>query len=190
LKVTQPAARFIRFSIGVISFWLASCGKDLEIKVEEIEKEEEPFAGPSWEIPQGWIPGKVENFRVGSYLVEDENGSTIDILVSRIDHVENPRAGELLLNAKRWLGQINVYPKDEEEIQKYVHEYSIAGRNADWIEAKEGKQRLVVVILKVGNLTWYFKMIGDSALSQREQKNFESLLNSIRIVEKSKEVKK
>ena len=49
---------------------------------------------------------------------------------------------------------------------------------------------MVGVILKVGNLTWFFKMIGDSALSQREQKNFEFLLDSIRIVEKSKEVKK
>ena len=187
-KVSSPLS--VVKSISVIAFGLASCGKNSEIQIEEIEKEEEPFAGPSWEIPQGWIPGKSSSMRVGSYLVEDENGSTIDVSVTRIDHVEHPGAGELLPNANRWLGQINVYPKDEEEIQKYVHEYSIAGRNADWIEAKEGKQRLVGVILKVRNLTWFFKMIGDSALSQREQKNFEFLLDSIRIVEKSKEVKK
>lgn len=180
----------LRISICAISFWLASCGNGSEIQLEEIEKEEDPFEGPSWEVPQGWLPGKDSNMRVGSYLVKDANGSALDISVSRIDHLQFPGAGELLPNVNRWLGQIELAPVDKDGLDQYVRDYSIADKTGTWVDATNEGQRMVGVILKLETFTWFFKMIGNSALSEKEEKSFEFLLNSIRIVGKPKEVNK
>ncbi|SVC60355.1 uncharacterized protein METZ01_LOCUS313209 [marine metagenome] len=183
----MPVKRFrmwLPVCLGTILLWVASCADSSKISSYSIPKEKQSslandnpeMAQPIWEIPSGWKPGKESAMRVGSFAVEDENGSALDISISNL----LGDGGGLLSNVNRWIGQIGMSATTGEGLSNYVSDITIAGKSATLVKASNKEQTLVAAILKTGGRSWFFKMIGESRLAEKEQANFDSLLQSVR----------
>lgn len=165
-------------------FWMASCSDSSEISSYSIPKEKQSpltmdnleMAQPIWDVPSGWKPGKESSMRVGSFAVEDENGSALDISISNL----LGDGGGLLSNVNRWIGQIGMSATTDGGLPNYVSDITVAGKSATLVKASNKEQTLVAAIVKTGDRSWFFKMIGESRLAEKEQANFDSLLNSVR----------
>ena len=170
--------------LGTILLWVASCSDSSEISSYSIPKEKQSpltmdnleMAQPIWEVPSGWKPGKESSMRVGSFAVEDENGSALDISISNL----LGDGGGLLSNVNRWIGQIGMNATTREGLSNYVSDITVAGKPATLVKASNKEQALVSGILKIGGRSWFFKMMGDARLAEKEQENFNSLLQSVR----------
>ncbi len=170
--------------LGTILLWIASCSDSSEISSYSIPKEKQSpltmdnleMAQPIWDVPSGWKPGKESSMRVGSFAVEDENGSALDISISNL----LGDGGGLLSNVNRWIGQIGMSATTDGGLPNYVSDITVAGKSATLVKASNKEQTLVAAIVKTGDRSWFFKMIGESRLAEKEQANFDSLLNSVR----------
>ncbi|SVC89507.1 uncharacterized protein METZ01_LOCUS342361, partial [marine metagenome] len=176
-------------SLMIVASLLAGCGDSSDIRSYAIPKEKETSGPtisadspavsadrPDWEVPEGWMPGRKSSMRLGSYLVKDGNGSSLDISVSSL----KGEGGGLLLNVNRWIGQIGLPPVKETRLDEYVSEITMAGKDAYLVQATNQGQSLATAILTMDGRSWFFKMLGDANLSEREQANFETLLKSVR----------
>ena len=183
----MPVKRFrmwLPVCLGTILLWMASCSDSSEISSYSIPKEKQSplamdnleMAQPIWDVPSGWKPGKESSMRVGSFAVEDENGSALDISISNL----LGDGGGLLSNVNRWIGQIGMSATTDGGLPNYVSDITVAGKSATLVKASNQEQTLVAAILKTGGRSWFFKMIGESRLAQKEQANFDSLLQSVR----------
>ena len=172
------------FCLGTILLWMASCSDSSEISSYSIPKEKQSsptesgtvMTQPIWDVPTGWKPGKESSMRVGSFAVEDENGSALDISISNL----LGDGGGLLSNVNRWIGQIGMNPTTEGGLTNYVSDIIVAGKSATLVKASNNQQTLVAAIVKTSGRSWFFKMIGESGLAEKEQTNFDSLLSSVR----------
>jgi hypothetical protein len=170
--------------LGTILLWVASCADSSEISSYSIPKEKHSsltnynpeMNQPIWEVPSGWKPGKESAMRVGSFAVQDDNGSVLDISISNL----LGDGGGLLSNVNRWIGQIGMSATTDGGLSNYVSDITVAGRPATLVKATNKEQALVSAILKTGDRSWFFKMIGESGLAEKEQANFDSLLQSVR----------
>lgn len=183
----MPVKQFRMWSpvcFGTILLWMASCSDSSEISSYSIPKEKQSplamdnleMAQPIWDVPSGWKPGKESSMRVGSFAVEDENGSALDISISNL----LGDGGGLLSNVNRWIGQIGMSATTDGGLPNYVSDITVAGKSATLVKASNKEQTLVAAIVKTGDRSWFFKMIGESRLAEKEQANFDSLLNSVR----------
>jgi len=183
----MPVKRFLMcwpVCLGTILLWVASCSDSSQVSSYSIPKEKKSslsngsleMAQPVWEVPSGWKPGKESAMRVGSFAVEDENGSALDISISNL----LGDGGGLLSNVNRWIGQIGMSATTGEGLSNYVSDITVAGKPATLVKASNKEQALVSAILKIGGRSWFFKMMGDSRLAEKEQENFDSLLQSVR----------
>ena len=174
---------FLPVCLGAIILWTASCTDSLETNSYSIPKEKQSSLAndnpemtlPMWEVPSGWKPGKESAMRVGSYAVEDENGSALDISISHL----LGDGGGLLSNVNRWIGQIGISATTGDGLANYVSDITVAGKPATLVKASNKEQALVAAILKIGDRSWFFKMMGDTRLAKKEQANFDSLLHSV-----------
>ena len=183
----MPVKRFLMcwpVCLGTILLWVASCSDSSQVSSYSIPKEKKSslsngsleMAQPVWEVPSGWTPGKESAMRVGSFAVEDENGSALDISISNL----LGDGGGLLSNVNRWIGQIGMSATTGEGLSNYVSDITVADKPATLVKASNKEQALVSAILKIDGRSWFFKMMGDARLAEKEQENFDSLLQSVR----------
>ena len=78
--------------------------------VRSVDVQSEQSQG-KWFIPEGWEPGKKSSMRIGSFSVQDDNDSALDISVTAFPG----DLGGLLPNVERWLGQIGLNPGKEQQ---------------------------------------------------------------------------
>jgi hypothetical protein len=173
----------------LLLFLLAACGKE-EVTVYQIPKEEatpavavraaNPDRKITWTAPKEWQEQPATQMRQGSFLVSGSNGVKADISVTGFPG----DAGGDLANVNRWRGQINLTPFDEAAMQGIAKQIDIGGEPAAEFtldEKSDGSGRkIVAVILHHGGETWFFKMMGDSALVTTQQNGFADFLKSVR----------
>ena len=170
--------------LGTILLWGASCSDSSEISRYSIPKEKQSplflnnleMAQPIWDVPSGWKPGKESSMRVGSFSVEDENGSALDISISNL----LGDGGGLLSNVNRWIGQIGMSATTAGGLSNYISDITVADKPATLVKASSEEQALVSAIVKIDGRSWFFKMMGDARLAEMEEENFDLLLQSVR----------
>ena len=112
--------------------------------------------------------------RVGSFSVNDDNGSSLDISVTAFPG----ETGGLLANVNRWLGQIDLQPVDEDGLENYVTETEVDNTTAHLVQAENEGKALRVIAVTVHDKTWFFKMMGDSKLAEKESDSFDKFVHS------------
>lgn len=146
-----------------------------------------PAADPGikWTAPKGWKEMPANSIRVGSFLIESEEGKKADISVIPLAGI----AGGNLANVNRWRGQIGLPPISEEELAKGSEELETpAGRmviidivSTETVIDNKYKARVIAAILPKGNTTWFFKMVGEDGLAASTKPAFKEFLNSVRL---------
>jgi hypothetical protein len=139
-------------------------------------------AKPTWEVPSGWkeIPGGP--FLVAKFALSGAGNAQAVVNVS----MSSGDGGGFLANVNRWRGQLGLEPTTETQLAKESRELPSAGdktRVAE-ITGKDGKTgqpaRLVAVVVPRSGETWFYKLMGDPGVVQREQEAFLKFVQDVK----------
>ena len=167
--VFQPAAEPIQFTKAPRA--LSTNAKQAP-RGESSEK-------PIWIVPTGWqeVPGG--QMLVAKFLITGDNGAKAELNVSAA-------GGGLLANVNRWRGQLGLAPLQETELQTQVQPLEVAGGKAMLVDmagtdAKTGqKARLLGAIVPQGAQTWFYKLMGNEQVVEREKEAFTRFVQTIK----------
>jgi len=74
------------------------------------------------------------------------------------------------------------HPKD---ISEYVSEVKLGDYPAHLVQAENQGQAIRIYVVKFAGNSWFFKLIGDAHLAQREKENFDAFVRSLEFREGS-----
>ena len=181
--------------------FLAGCGRN-DVQVYRVAKEEPqaqtPAAQPAalppghpdmagatpklqWTLPAGWHEAPLGAMRVGSFSVPGNGGKTADVSIVPL----GGQGGNDLDNVNRWRGQVGLGPVSADELTKLAQPVVAAGQPAQLYElAGENpgsgeKSRMLAVIQRREDTSWFFKMTGDDNLVAQQKPAFVEFLKSL-----------
>ena len=170
-KNGRPALRIVpSIIIAVIcaSAFIA-CQKE-EIRVYRAPREKPSLADLT---PEHWQQLAAGQMQQAKFRVTRDN-QTIEITLS----IFPGDAGGLLANVNRWRGQIGLNEADPAALPKLAEAFDAAGPGAKIVDmtgtdAKATRPaRLIGAIVTRGERTWYYKLLGDPELAEREKPAF------------------
>lgn len=133
-----------------------------------------------YNLPDGWKEKPLTQLRVASFEIS-ENGKTADVSVIPLGGM----AGGDLANVNRWRGQVGQVPQTEDELKKSAEAVEVAGQPADLYDiagtspGSGDAARIVGAILHTADTAWYFKMMGDADLAEKNKPAFVAFLKSV-----------
>ena len=139
---------------------------------------ESDSAKPVWTVPPGWQEAPTGQFLVAKYLVAGNGGAQAAVNVS----MSSGNGGGLAANVNRWRGQLGLPPVAE----ILTTPIDVAGDKGVLVDmggtdAKTGQpSRLVGVIVSQTGQTWFYKLMGDSAVVEREKDAFTKFVQSVK----------
>jgi hypothetical protein len=134
-----------------------------------------------YEVPVGWRDTGSGGFRHASFRMgAGENGAEVTVIAL------GPNSGSVLENINRWRGQVNLPPWQAEQLDEETQ--SLAAQNAEGTyvvlhgpEDAGRRESILGVILPREDRVWFVKMTGSTEVVQREQAQFESFTQSLRL---------
>lgn len=137
---------------------------------------------PKWEVPAAWREVSGGAFLISKFVVSGPNESQAAINVS----MSAGDGGGLVGNINRWRKQLGLADASEAEIRGQVAELDITGGKAALVEIsgsdpKTGKPaRILGAIVGQPGRTWFYKLMGDPELVEREKGAFIQFVKSAR----------
>ena len=131
-------------------------------------------------LPDGWKEKALTQLRVASFEISG-NGQTADVSVIPLGSMSGGDAA----NVNRWRGQVGQAPLDETELKKIVESVEIAGQPGELYDiagtspGSGDAARILGGILHGDTATWYFKMMGNADLVEKQKANFTAFLKSV-----------
>ena len=135
----------------------------------------------TWQKPDGWTEVAPSEMRVASFKVQGPNGKQADVSVIPLPGM----AGSDEANVNRWRGQIGLAPLSADELNKSAEAveaggqpaqlYDVAGQNS----GNGGRERIIGVIQHRDDVSWFYKMTGDSDLVEQQKPAFVAFLKSL-----------
>ena len=189
----------------LLAILVAGCGRD-NVKVYQVDAGDTvvmpPSAAPSampssmpaglpapdnsglpklkYTLPDGWKEKALTQMRVASFEIS-ENGKTADVSVIPL----GGSAGGDAANVNRWRGQVGQTPLDEDTLNKSAEAVQVAGQSgalydiAGTAPGSGEPERILGTILHGDDTVWYFKMMGDAELVEKQKANFIAFLKSV-----------
>lgn len=133
--------------------------------------------GLRWTLPAGWKETPGAGMRLATWTPPGGLKSEGTVVSLPGD------SGGELANANRWRGQIGLPPTDEAGLKAARTTVSTkAGPVAvyDFTSEGEAKTRLIAAVVKTGETTWFFKLMGDAAATESARGGFLTAVKSLR----------
>ena len=131
-------------------------------------------------LPQGWREKALTQLRVASFEIS-EGGKTADVSVIPLSGM----AGGDAANVNRWRGQVGQPQLDESALKQTAESVQIGDQPAELydlagtVPGSGEAARIIGAILHTEESTWYFKMMGDDALVEKNKPAFVAFLKSV-----------
>jgi hypothetical protein len=129
---------------------------------------------PKWETPAGWTETEPGSMIFKKYSIAGQAGEKAAVSVSFFPG----DVGGLFANVNRWRGQMGLPPVQADQLGGVTESVETAGGKATLVDfsgtdARSGQPaRLVGAIVPRGDRTWFYKLLGDSAVVGREKDSF------------------
>lgn len=170
-KVGRRVARLPRLAILLAAGTLAftACQR-AEIRVYRAPREKPALADL---VPSHWQQLAAGPMQQAKFQILREN-QTVEVTLS----IFPGDAGGLLANINRWRGQIGLKEAEPAEVAKLAESFEAAGPDAKIVDmtgtdAKTSRPvRLIGAIVPRGERTWFYKLLGDAELAEREKPAF------------------
>ncbi len=126
---------------------------------------------PEWTIPAGWTEQPATQFLAAKFLVTGDGGARLDVNVS----TSPGDGGGVAANINRWRGQLGLSPWGGDDVDKNAQAIDAIGTKAVLVDfqgtdARSSRPaRLIGVIVPLEGRTWFYKMMGDEKLAEREK---------------------
>jgi hypothetical protein len=130
---------------------------------------------PTWTTPSGWTEAAPGEMRVASFKITGAGGKTADVSVIPLAGM----AGGDDANVNRWRGQVGLASVSSEELQKAAEKIEAGGQPAQLYDVAGTDQRILGVIQHRGDMTWFYKMTGDTGLVEQQKPAFIEFLKSL-----------
>ncbi len=133
----------------------------------------------TYTLPEGWKEKPLTQLRVASFEITD-NGKTADVSVIPLGVM----SGGDLANVNRWRGQVGQSPVTDVELAQLTEKVEIAGKPSDLYDiagtspGSGEATRIIGGILHGDDSVWYFKMMGEAELTEKQKANFVAFLKS------------
>ena len=134
---------------------------------------------PTWQIPATWQEQPVSMMVLKSYLIGDPKGAKAAVTISSFPG----QVGGNLANVNRWRAQLGLKPIAEGELAKSTQ--SIEDGKATFVDLTgtdprtSQPARLMGVIVPHGGSTWFYKMVGDSAVVAGDKENLLKVVQTV-----------
>lgn len=145
-------------------------------------QESGPTVKPVWEIPPDWKEAPPSPLLLAKFLVSGDGPKQAEVTVS----VFPEDAGGVLNNVNRWRGQLGLASVSAAELGSLTRPLEVPGTKAILVDmsgtdAKTGqKARLIAAILPQGDRTWFYKLMGDEQVAEREREAFVKFVQTAR----------
>jgi hypothetical protein len=130
----------------------------------------------TFETPDGWAPGKTNEFRRAAFIVKDGE-KEVEITVIPL----GLGSGTLLENVNRWRGEVKLPDAKESDLPTIVKKVDALGVKADYVELVGPAKTTLGAIAPVGDQVWFVKLKGDNELAARENARFQEFVKSLRL---------
>lgn len=134
---------------------------------------------PQWQVPGAWQVLEPTPIRKGNFRVA-QGEEVAEITVTAFPG----SVGGLASNVNRWRRQVGLAPLDPDQIAALTVPVQVDGATAELVSirveegAPSGTQGVLGVVIPRGELTWFVKMIGSSALLHEERNNLQRFAES------------
>jgi hypothetical protein len=131
-------------------------------------------------LPDGWKEKAPSQMRVASFDIS-ENGKTVDVSVVPLGAMSGGDGA----NVNRWRGQVGQSPMEDAALKQSAEPVQVGDKPADLYDIagtdpnNANEERIIGAILHADDATWYFKMMGDAALVEKNKPAFLALLKSV-----------
>jgi hypothetical protein len=131
---------------------------------------------PDYTVPKGWKKVASVQFSQATFEAE-EAGQVVKITMSPLAG----DAGGLLKNVNRWrTDQAGLPEIGQDELPNLMKPFDAGEVRGQIVDIDGPTMRILAVIARRGNTTWFFKMYGPAEAVGRQQDNFKKFLGSIR----------
>ncbi len=141
-----------------------------------------PSAKPSWEAPAGWQEVPPTQMLLAKFLIRGIDGKA-DVTVSAFPG----EAGGVLANVNRWrVQQLGLSAASESDLPQLMTSLDVPGGKAMLVDMSGqnqmngGKTRLIGAIVRRERQTWFYKLMGDPEVAEREKGAFIKFVQSVR----------
>ncbi|MDP0495375.1 MAG: hypothetical protein Q7Q73_04120 [Verrucomicrobiota bacterium JB024] len=138
------------------------------------------FATPAWSVPADWEAQPLGTMRKGSWKVPGPDGTSAEVSVL----VFPGDVGGDLANVNRWAGQVGLPPMSEAQLasERQAHAFTTAGGDTGFYVHFDGPagQSITGAIVPHAGASWFFKLMGDTALVQAQTPAFLDFVRSVR----------
>ena len=139
-------------------------------------------AKPNWEVPSGWkeIPGG--QFLVAKFVLTGAANALASVNVS----MSSGDGGGMVANVNRWRNQLGLGPEAEADLTKELQPLDLPGGKATLADitgqdAKTGqKARLLAVVVARSGETWFYKLMGNAQIVEREKDAFMKFVQTVK----------
>ena len=135
-------------------------------------------AHPKWQVPAGWKETSAGPFLVSKFLVTGEGGGQASVNVS----TSAGDGGGLAANVNRWRQQLGLGALSDAELGNSVTSVDVAGGKVTFADMTGtdmktgGPARLIAAVVPQSGQTWFFKLMGDAKVVEREKDAFTSFV--------------
>lgn len=137
---------------------------------------------PEWQVPAGWKEGAGGQFVLTQFQLAGANNAEAIVTVSTL----TGDGGGLLGNVNRWRNQLTLTPLAESDLTSQVQSLDVLGGKAKLVDMKgvsrktSQKARLLGAVVPRGNQTWFYKLMGDETVVEREKAAFTTFVQTVK----------
>jgi len=137
--------------------------------------------GPSltWTAPAAWRPKGGSTMRKGSYAVGPQDGTAGDLAITAFPG----DVGGDLANVNRWRAQLQLPPIEAGELAGALTPLEVGGLKMLVVDIDGSAQKLLGAIVPFNGATWFFKLVGPTAVVAAEKDAFLGMLRTVKVAD-------
>jgi hypothetical protein len=135
---------------------------------------------PSWQVPESWKEVSGGPFLVAKFLITGADNAQAAVNVS----MSAGEGGGLSMNVNRWRGQLGLSPLSQADLDKLVTSLDTAAGKAMLVDMAgvdgrtSQKARLIGAIVPQGSRTWFYKLMGNEQVVEKEKDAFSKFVQT------------
>lgn len=129
---------------------------------------------PEWKTPAHWEDMGAGMMQKAKFKADGEGGST-EVSVSQLGGA----AGGIAPNVNRWRGQLGLSSVDSGQAVALAKPFEVPAGDGKIVDLKGEAKSMLVIMVKQGDSTWFFKSMGTTAAVERERSAFVEFVKSV-----------
>jgi hypothetical protein len=126
--------------------------------------------------PEGWTETGGRTMVLNAFQIR-EGGRSAEVTIQQM----GANFGDVLSNVNRWRGQVGLKEISQAQLDREpARSVKVDGKKAEYYDLAGPEKRMLLVIVKYRNKSWFFKMLGSTPVVGKNKDAFESFVQSVK----------